>query len=164
MGELQVRGLWVIDGYWQIADNSASFSNGWFRTGDVATIDPNGFIQITDRTKDLVKSGGEWISTVDLENAIMEHPKVAEAAVIALFHPKWHERPLACVVPQAEFRDSLTKQEILDHLSSKVVKWWLPDDIVFIESVPKTSVGKFNKRALREQFKDYSFSPAENSA
>ena len=155
MGELQVRGLWVISGYWQMADNSASFTDGWFRTGDVATIDEHGFIQITDRTKDLVKSGGEWISTVDLENAIMGHPKVAEAAVIAVFHPKWQERPLACVVPLPEFRDSLTRQDILEYLSTRVVKWWLPDDVVFIESVPKTSVGKFNKRALREQFKNY---------
>jgi fatty-acyl-CoA synthase len=155
MGELQVRGLWVLDSYWNVPDNSAFFSDGWFRTGDVATVDPHGFIQITDRTKDLVKSGGEWISTVDLENVIMSHPKVAEAAVIAMFHPKWQERPLACVVPQAEFRDSLTKQEILDYLSSRVVKWWMPDDVVFIESVPKTSVGKFNKRALRERFKNY---------
>jgi fatty-acyl-CoA synthase len=155
MGELQVRGLWVTSGYWQIADNSASFSDGWFRTGDVATIDAHGFIQITDRTKDLVKSGGEWISTVDLENAIMGHPKVAEAAVIAVFHPKWHERPLACVVPMEEYRDSLTRQELLEYLATKIVKWQLPDDVVFIDAVPKTSVGKFNKRALREQFKDY---------
>ena len=155
MGELQVRGLWVIERYWQAEDSATSHVDGWFRTGDVATIDSHGFIQITDRTKDLVKSGGEWISTVDLENAIMGHPKVAEAAVIAIFHPKWHERPLACVVPQAEFRDTLTRQEIMDYLATKVVKWWLPDDVVFIEAVPKTSVGKFNKRALRERFKDY---------
>jgi fatty-acyl-CoA synthase len=155
MGELQVRGLWVVGGYWQVEDNSPFFSDGWFRTGDVATIDKHGLLQITDRTKDLVKSGGEWISTVDLENALMGHPKVAEAAVIAVFHPKWQERPLACVVPQEEFRNSLTKKEILDYLSTRVVKWWLPDDVVFIESVPKTSVGKFNKRALRERFKDY---------
>jgi len=160
MGELQVRGLWVISGYWQL-ESPASFQDGWFRTGDVATIDGHGFIQITDRTKDLVKSGGEWISTVDLENAIMSHPKVAEAAVIAMFHPKWHERPLACVVPQEEFRDSLTKQEIMDYLTPRVMKWWLPDDIVFIEAVPKTSVGKFNKRALRERFKDYGAADGE---
>ncbi len=161
MGELQVRGLWVIDRYWQIEDNSASFSDGWFRTGDVATIDTHGFIQITDRTKDLVKSGGEWISTVDLENVIMGHPKVAEAAVIAVYHPKWQERPLACVVPREEFRDSLTSQEIMDYLATKVVKWWLPDDVVFIDAVPKTSVGKFNKRSLRERFKDYKAPGAE---
>ncbi len=151
MGELQVRGLWVISGYWQV-ESPASFADGWFRTGDVATIDRHGFIQITDRTKDLVKSGGEWISTVDLENAIMGHPKVAEAAVIAMFHPKWHERPLACVVPREEFRNSLTKEEIMDYLTPRVIKWWLPDDVVFIDAVPKTSVGKFNKRALRERF------------
>jgi fatty-acyl-CoA synthase len=160
MGELQVRGLWVIDGYWQI-ESAASFADGWFRTGDVATIDQHGFIQITDRTKDLVKSGGEWISTVDLENVIMGHPKVAEAAVIAVFHPKWQERPLACVVPQEEFRQNLTKQEIMDYLTPRVVKWWLPDDIVFIEAVPKTSVGKFNKRALRERFKDFTSTAAK---
>ncbi len=151
MGELQVRGLWVISGYWQ-SESSNSFADGWFRTGDVATIDRHGFIQITDRTKDLVKSGGEWISTVDLENAIMGHPKVAEAAVIAVFHPKWHERPLACVVPREEFRNSLTKDEIMEYLAPRVMKWWLPDDVVFIDAVPKTSVGKFNKRALRERF------------
>ncbi len=156
MGELQVRGLWVISGYWQV-ESSACFDNGWFRTGDVATIDEHGYIQITDRTKDLVKSGGEWISTVDLENAIMGHPKVAEAAVIAVFHPKWHERPLACVVARTEYRDTITKREIMEHLASRVLKWWLPDDIVFIDAIPKTSVGKFNKRALRERFKDYDF-------
>ena len=162
MGELQVRGLWVIDSYWQV-ESSASFQDGWFRTGDVATIDEHGFIQITDRTKDLVKSGGEWISTVDLENILMGHPKVAEAAVIAIFHPKWEERPLACVVPTEEYRDSLTKKEIMDYLASRVVKWWLPDDVVFIEAVPKTSVGKFNKRALREQFRNYHGGVPESS-
>ena len=130
--------------------------DGWFRTGDVATIDPEGYLQIMDRTKDLVKSGGEWISSVDLENAIMAHPKVMEAAVIAVFHPKWQERPLACVAPLPRAAAAtITKQEILDFLAGRVAKWWLPDDIVFIDAVPKTSVGKFNKRALREQFKDY---------
>jgi fatty-acyl-CoA synthase len=114
-----------------------------------------------DRTKDLVKSGGEWISSVDLENAIMAHPKVAEAAVVGVFHPKWQERPLACVAPLPEFKDQVTKQEILDFLAPRVAKWWLPDDVVFIETVPKTSVGKFNKRALREQFKDYKLPSAE---
>jgi fatty-acyl-CoA synthase len=155
MGELQARGPWVTGGYYNDARSSQSFMDGWLRTGDVATIDAEGYIQITDRTKDLVKSGGEWISSVDLENAIMAHPKVAEAAVVGVFHPKWQERPLACVTPLAEYRDEITKQEILDFLASRVAKWWLPDDVVFIEAVPKTSVGKFNKRALREQFKDY---------
>jgi fatty-acyl-CoA synthase len=161
MGELQVRGAWITSGYYKDdsnrADNprAASFMDGWFRTGDVATIDEDGYIQIMDRTKDLVKSGGEWISSVDLENAIMAHPKVAEAAVIAVPHPKWQERPLAAIAPLPEFRDSITKEEILEFLSGKVAKWWLPDEIVFIDAVPKTSVGKFNKRALRAQFKDY---------
>ncbi len=155
MGELQTRGPWITSGYYNDTRNDQAFSEGWFRTGDVATIDPDGYLQIMDRTKDLVKSGGEWISSVDLENAIMAHPKVAEAAVIAVFHPKWQERPLACIAPSAEYRGQITKQEILDFLSSRVAKWWLPDDVVFIDAVPKTSVGKFNKRALRDQFKDY---------
>jgi fatty-acyl-CoA synthase len=154
MGELQVRGAWVVSSYYN-TDAPQSFDGEWFRTGDVATIDKEGFIQIMDRTKDLVKSGGEWISSVDLENLIMGHPKVAEAAVIGVFHPKWEERPLACVAPLPEFRGSITKDEILEFLRPKVAKWWLPDDVVFIEAVPKTSVGKFNKRALRQQFADY---------
>ncbi len=161
MGELQVRGPWVTSGYYkEDAPHGASFMDGWFRTGDVATIDEDGYIQIMDRTKDLVKSGGEWISSVDLENAIMAHPKVAEAAVIAVPHPKWQERPLAAIAPLPQFRDSITKEEILEFLSGKVAKWWLPDEIVFIDAVPKTSVGKFNKRALREQFSSGSLRPA----
>jgi fatty-acyl-CoA synthase len=160
MGELQVRGPWVTSGYFNDPrgperGQRESFAAGWFRTGDVATIDAEGYIQIMDRTKDLVKSGGEWISSVDLENAIMAHPKVLEAAVIALPHPKWQERPLAAVVPRPEHRGSLTKQDILDFLKDRVARWWLPDDVVFIDAVPKTSVGKFNKRALRQQFEDY---------
>jgi len=152
MGELQARGPWVTGGYFKQPDPGQSFMNGWFRTGDVATIDQEGYIQIMDRTKDMIKSGGEWISSVDLENEIMAHPKVAEAAVIGVFHPRWQERPLACVVCREE---GVKKEEILAFLTGRVAKWWLPDEIVFIEAVPKTSVGKFNKRALREQFKDY---------
>jgi fatty-acyl-CoA synthase len=155
MGELQARGPWVAASYYRDARNPQCFIDGWLRTGDVATIDAEGCIQIMDRTKDLVKSGGEWISSVDLENAIMAHPKVAEAAVIAVFHPKWQERPLACIAPTAEHRNNITKEEILEFLSARVAKWWLPDDVVFIDAVPKTSVGKFNKRVLRDQFKDY---------
>jgi fatty-acyl-CoA synthase len=155
MGELQTRGPWVTSGYYNDPRGAESFSDGWFRTGDVATIDPEGYLQIMDRTKDLVKSGGEWISSVDLENAIMAHPKVMEAAVIAVFHPKWQERPLACIAPLEQYRGEITKQEILDFLAGRIAKWWLPDDIVFLDAVPKTSVGKFNKRALREEFKDY---------
>jgi fatty-acyl-CoA synthase len=155
MGELQARGPWVAGDYYNVPDSRQSFMDGWLRTGDVATVDAEGYIQIADRTKDLVKSGGEWISSVDLENAIMAHPKVAEAAVIGVFHPKWEERPVACIAPLPEYKDRITKEEILEFLRPKVAKWWLPDDVVFIESVPKTSVGKFNKRALREHFKDY---------
>jgi fatty-acyl-CoA synthase len=154
-GELQARGPWVAGAYYKDAHNTSSFMDGWLRTGDVANIDEEGYIQIVDRTKDLVKSGGEWISSVDLENAIMAHPKVAEAAVVGVFHPKWQERPLACVVALPEYKDQITRQEILDFLATRVAKWWLPDDVVFIEAVPKTSVGKFNKRALREEFKNY---------
>jgi fatty-acyl-CoA synthase len=159
MGELQARGPWVAGAYYGEPPDSEQarerFMDGWLRTGDVATIDAEGYLQIMDRTKDLLKSGGEWISSVDLENAIMAHPKVAEAAVIAAFHPKWQERPLACVVAVAEHKGRLTKEEILEFLSSRVAKWWLPDDVVFIDALPKTSVGKFNKQALRERFKNY---------
>ncbi|TMC46623.1 MAG: long-chain fatty acid--CoA ligase, partial [Chloroflexi bacterium] len=155
MGELEVRGPWIISAYYKMENNQDKFDDGWFRTGDVVTIDPEGYIQIVDRTKDLVKSGGEWISSVDLENAIMSHPKVLEAAVIAMPHPKWQERPLALVVPKPDYKDKIQKQEIYDVLQSRFNKLWLPDDVVFIDSVPKTSVGKFDKKVLREQFKEY---------
>ncbi|MDD2921590.1 MAG: long-chain fatty acid--CoA ligase [Anaerolineales bacterium] len=154
-GELQVRGPWIVSSYFNDDRSAESFHDGWFRTGDVVTIDAEGFIQIVDRSKDVIKSGGEWISSQDLENAIMAHPKVLEAAVIAVAHPKWQERPLACVVPKPDFKDSLTKEEILEHLKSRFSKMYLPDDVVFIESVPKTSVGKFDKKVLRVQFKDF---------
>jgi fatty-acyl-CoA synthase len=154
-GELQVRGPWIISSYYNDERSKESFQDGWFRTGDVVTIDPDGFMQIVDRTKDLVKSGGEWISSQDLENSIMSHPKVAEAAVIAIPHPKWQERPLACVVPKPEYKDSLTKEEIYEHLRPRYSAMYLPDDVVFIEAVPKTSVGKFDKKVLRAQYKDY---------
>jgi acyl-CoA synthetase (AMP-forming)/AMP-acid ligase II len=156
VGEIQVRGPWVTSGYYNNPAGAAQFTeDGWFRTGDVASIDPDGYVQITDRTKDLIKSGGEWISSVDMESAIMGHPKVLEAAVIAVPHQKWVERPLACVVPKPEFKGQLTKQEILDYLTPRVAKWWLPDDVVFIDAVPKTSVGKFDKKVLRERFKTW---------
>ncbi len=155
MGELEVRGPWVISAYYKMENNQDKFDQGWFRTGDVVAIDPEGYIQIVDRTKDLVKSGGEWISSVDLENAIMSHPKVLEAAVISMPHPKWQERPLALVVPKPEFKDQIQKQEIYDLLESRFNKLWLPDDVVFIDAVPKTSVGKFDKKVLRDKFKDY---------
>jgi fatty-acyl-CoA synthase len=154
VGEIQVRGPWVTSGYYNNPAGAAQFTeDGWFRTGDVASIDPDGYVQITDRTKDLIKSGGEWISSVDMESTIMGHPKVLEAAVIAVPHQKWVERPLACVVSKPEFKDQLTKEEILAYLTPRVAKWWLPDDVVFIDAVPKTSVGKFDKKVLRERFK-----------
>lgn len=154
-GELQVRGPWVISSYYNDERSADSFQDGWFRTGDVATIDEEGYVQIVDRTKDLVKSGGEWISTVELENAIMAHPQVLEAAVIAVPHAKWQERPLACVVPRPDAKDALSPGEILEFLSTRVAKWQLPDEVIFIESVPKTSVGKFDKKVLRDQYKDH---------
>jgi fatty-acyl-CoA synthase len=154
-GELQVRGPWVIAEYYHEPGTSEAFTEGWFRTGDVVTIDPEGYMQIVDRVKDLVKSGGEWISSVALENAIMAHPKVAEAAVIAVPHPRWQERPLACVVPKPGLSEPLTKAEIYDALREKFEKWELPDDILFIDAVPKTSVGKFDKKVLRAQLADY---------
>ena len=153
-GELQVRGPWIAASYYR-EDRAEAFADGWFRTGDVVTVDPEGFVQIVDRTKDLVKSGGEWISTVELENAIMGHPKVMEAAVIAVPHPRWQERPLACVVPRPEWKDRLTREEVYEHLRPLFPRWELPDDVVFLDAVPKTSVGKFDKKALRARFQDH---------
>jgi fatty-acyl-CoA synthase len=154
MGEIQVRGPWVLKSYYDYPEAADRFtSDGWFRTGDVAVIDPEGYIQITDRTKDLIKSGGEWISSIDVESMIMGHPKVLEAAVIAVPHPKWVERPLACVVPKPGA--TVDPAEIITYLGDKLAKWALPDAVVLIDSVPKTSVGKFDKKVLRERFKDW---------
>jgi len=153
-GELQVRGPWIAADYYAVEHSEDSFTpDGWLRTGDVGAIDRYGNIRLSDRTKDLVKSGGEWISSVELENHLMAHPAVAEAAVIAVPHPKWQERPLATVVlkPGA----SATKEELIEFLTPRVAKWWLPDDVVFIDEVPKTSVGKFSKKDLRSRFEDY---------
>ena len=148
-GEIQVRGPWIARGYYNGYDPGKLTEDGWFRTGDVAKITPEGYIQIVDRTKDVIKSGGEWISSVDLENAIMSHPKILEAAVIGLAHSKWDERPVAYAVPKPEFKGQVTQEEIIDFLKDKVAKWWLPDEVRFIDEVPKTSVGKFDKKVLR---------------
>jgi acyl-CoA synthetase (AMP-forming)/AMP-acid ligase II len=148
-GEIQVRGPWIARGYYNGYDPGKLTEDGWFRTGDVAKITPEGYIQIVDRTKDVIKSGGEWISSVDLENAIMAHPKILEAAVIGLAHSKWDERPVAYAVPKPEFKDQVTQEEVIDFLKDKVAKWWLPDEVRFIDEVPKTSVGKFDKKVLR---------------
>jgi fatty-acyl-CoA synthase len=153
-GELQVRGPWVASTYYNDERAPESFTeDGWLKTGDVATIDAHGYIQLRDRTKDVIKSGGEWISSVELENEIMAHPAVAEAAVIGLPHPKWSERPLACVVLREG--QTATKDEIVAFLDGRVVKWWLPDDVVFVAEIPKTSVGKFSKKDLRKAYESY---------
>ena len=154
-GELLFRGPWIASEYYNDPRTLDAFIDGWYHSGDIATVDQDGYIQIVDRVKDMVKSGGEWISSVDLESAIIAHPAVLEAAVIGIPHPTWQERPLACVVPKAEYRGSLDQAQILDFLRDKFARWWLPDHVVFLEEIPKTSVGKFDKKALRERFKDY---------
>ena len=151
MGEILVRGPWIAGEYYKNPKQSAmTFPDGWFHTGDIGTMSQEGYISLVDRTKDLIKSAGEWISSIDLENAIMGFSKVLEAAVISLPDEKWQERPLACVVPQPDAAKTITKEEIQDYLKDKVAKWWIPDEIVFMQELPKTSVGKFNKKKLRE--------------
>ena len=154
-GELQVRGPWIARDYYRMDGSSDSFTaDGWLRTGDVATVNADGYIRLVDRTKDLIKSGGEWISSVDVENELMAHPKIKEAAVVGVPHPKWSERPLACVVVQPG--EELSKDEVIAFLTPRLAKWQLPDDVVFIDEVPKTSVGKFSKKTLRDRFAGYS--------
>jgi fatty-acyl-CoA synthase len=152
-GRLQVRGPWIIKRYFRDESGDCLHEGGWFDTGDVAVLHPDGTMQITDRAKDVIKSGGEWISSVDLENAAVGCPGVAEAAAIGVHHPKWDERPLLVVVrkPGRE----VTPEQILEHLSTRVAKWWLPDEIVFVDELPHTATGKLLKTALRKQFKDY---------
>jgi fatty-acyl-CoA synthase len=153
-GEIQIRGPWVAREYFHNAEGGEQFTeDGWLRTGDVGAVSPLGYLRLVDRTKDLVKSGGEWISTVELENHLMAHPAVAEAAVIAVPHPRWMERPLACVVLRPG--QQVDRSELLEFLTDRVASWQIPDDVVFIDEIPKTSVGKFSKRTLRERFADY---------
>ena len=154
MGKLLVRGPWIVNQYYK-ADAPERFPDGWFDTGDIATMDAEGYLAIADRDKDVIKSGGEWISSVDLENAIMAVPGVAEAAVIGVNHPRWQERPMACVVLKAGA--TVTHEQINEYLVTKagIAKWWLPDEIAFVEAIPKTSVGKFDKKVIRQQYKDY---------
>jgi len=152
-GHLLVRGPWVTAGYFKGEGGRIVDGDGFFDTGDVATIDADGYMQITDRSKDVIKSGGEWISSIDLENAAMGHPGVAEAAVIGVVHPKWQERPLLVVVKKAGHEP--TREELLAYLANKVAKWWLPDDVAFVNELPHTATGKLQKMKLRESFKDY---------
>lgn len=150
-GDLQVRGPWVIDRYFGI--DASPLVDGWFPTGDVATIDADGFLQITDRSKDVIKSGGEWISSIDVENVAVAHPAVAEAACIACAHPKWTERPLLVVVKRAGM--DVTRDELLAFYEGKVAKWWIPDDVAFVDALPHTATGKLQKLKLREQFRGH---------
>ncbi len=152
-GELMVRGPWVASGYLRDEGGDKLDAEGWFPTGDIATLDPEGRMHITDRAKDVIKSGGEWISSIELENSAMGHPGVAEAAVIGLPHPKWDERPLLVVV-RADGAP-VTKDEMITYLTDKVAKWWLPDDVTFVDELPHTPTGKVLKTRLREQFADY---------
>jgi 3-(methylthio)propionyl---CoA ligase len=152
-GNLQVKGPWIIREYFKGEGGNPLVAGGWFPTGDVATIDPDGFMQITDRSKDVIKSGGEWISSIDLENTAIGHPAVAEAAVIGIRHPKWDERPLLIVVKKKEAQ--VTREELLQFFDGKVAKWWLPDDVVFVDQLPHTATGKLLKTKLREEFKEY---------
>jgi len=154
-GELYVRGNGIISGYYNNPDATAAAmdADGWFGTGDIATISPNGLLRIQDRSKDLIKSGGEWISSIDLENVVMGHPDVANCAVIAVPHPKWDERPLLIVVPSGDQR--VTKDEIDALLLKHVAKWQLPDAIEFVDALPLTATGKVSKLTLRQQFADY---------
>lgn len=151
MGELALRGPWIASEYYKDERTQDAFHDGWLYTGDVVTIDEEGFVKIVDRTKDLIKSGGEWISSVDLENALMAHEAVFEAAVVAVPDAQWQERPIACVVLKEGFKGKTTKEDLVEFLKPQFAKWWIPDDILFLEEIPKTSVGKFLKRTLREQ-------------
>lgn len=152
-GRLKVRGPGVAAAYFKGEGGDILDAEGFFDTGDVATIDALGYMQITDRAKDVIKSGGEWISSIDVENIAVGHPDVAEAAVIGIVHPKWDERPLLVIVPK-EGR-SPTRQDLLSFMEGKIAKWWMPDDVVFVDAIPHTATGKIQKLALREQFKDY---------
>jgi fatty-acyl-CoA synthase len=151
-GELLIRGPWIAAEYYKDDRTSTSFEDGWLRTGDVCKITPEGYVRITDRAKDVIKSGGEWISSLDVENELMAHPGVAEATVVGLKHAKWQERPVAFVVPASGAE--VTGEGLIEHLRDRVAKWWLPDEIVFVDEIPKTGTGKFDKKVVRDRFAD----------
>jgi fatty-acyl-CoA synthase len=154
MGEVQLRGPWIAASYYNLPEENDKWTpDGWFRTGDVGTVDAEGYLKVVDRTKDLIKSGGEWISSVDLENVLVAHPDVRDAAVIAVPHPKWQERPLAVVVA----RDGMnpTPEKLRDFLADKFAKWQLPDKFVFVDELPHTSTGKLLKTELRRRYRDW---------
>ncbi|MGL4494760.1 MAG: AMP-binding enzyme, partial [Beijerinckiaceae bacterium] len=154
-GRLKVRGFAISSAYYKNDGGEILDDEGYFDTGDVATIDAHGYMQITDRAKDVIKSGGEWISSIDLENLAVGHPDVAEAAVIGITHPKWDERPLLVIVPkQGKAPD---KADILRFMDGKIAKWWMPDDVAFVPEIPHTATGKIQKTALRDMFKTYQF-------
>jgi len=155
IGELKVRGPWICSSYYKLDDSDVHDDAGWLATGDVACIDSDGYLLITDRSKDVIKSGGEWISSIELENTVVGHPAVAEAAVIGVAHPKWSERPLLLVVKKEG--KELTREEILSWFEGKIAKWWIPDDVVFVEELAHTATGKLSKMEIRKQFKEYTF-------
>ncbi len=155
-GNLKVRGFAVVRSYYRGAGSDSFTSDGWFNTGDVAHIDPMGYMQITDRAKDVIKSGGEWISTIDLENLAVSHPDIAEAAAIGRPHPKWDERPLLIVVPKPG--RTLSRDRVLAFMEGKIAKWWMPDDVIVVDEIPHTATGKIQKAALRDQFSDHQWS------
>ena len=152
-GHLKVKGPFISSAYLKEEDENILDAEGYFDTGDIATIDQDGFMQITDRTKDVIKSGGEWISSIEIENLAVGHPSIAEAAVIGIAHPKWDERPLLIVIRKKD--TDISKEEILTYLKDKIAKWWIPDDVIFVNEIPHTATGKIHKITLREQFKDY---------
>jgi fatty-acyl-CoA synthase len=152
-GEVQVRGPWIAARYATATDSTRWTSDGYFRTGDVAHIDEHGFVQLTDRVADLIKSGGEWIASQEVENALMAHPAVREAAVVGAPHPKWGERPIAAIVLKPDAK--ATDEELREFLAPKFAKYWLPDAFVFMDAIPRTSTGKFKKTDLRERFREW---------
>lgn len=157
-GELKVRGSWVCSSYFKLDNSDAHDADGWFDTGDVATISADGFMQITDRSKDVIKSGGEWISSIELENTAIDNPAIAEAAVVGMYHEKWTERPLLIVVKKPD--QEITREQMLQWFEGRVASWWIPDDCLFVDEIPHTATGKISKKDLRDQYKDYRFPAA----